>query len=81
MYIKNDDLKFLLDLETFIFECGINHNEINKKSDDEIETLFASYFYKLYAINEKLLNMKKENNKRNWKRIKEKRKTNKNYAR
>ena len=77
MYIKNDDLK----LETFIFECGINHNEINKKSDDEIEKIFASYFYKLYAINENLLNMKKENNKRNWKRIKKKRKTNKNYAR
>lgn len=81
MFIKDDDLDFLLDLEKFIYECGINYNEINKKSDDELDKIFASYFYKLYAINEKLLNMKKEKNKKNWECIKEKRKINKNYAR
>lgn len=38
-------------------------------------------YLKLFNLIEKLLQQKEKTNEKNWKRIKEKRKTNKNYAR
>ena len=63
MYIKNNDLKLLQEIEIELW---------NKNSD---------LYIHLYNLNEKLLKQKEQTNKNNYKRIKEKRKINKNYAR
>lgn len=72
MFIKNDSLMLLLDIDKYILQTLDNtHNTQNgKQLHDEIINL----------INE-LLKKKKDTNKKNYKRIKEKRKINKNYAR
>lgn len=71
MYIKNKDLMLLLDIDTYILKTLKNNdNNDGKKLHDELTSL-------LY----KLLNNKKKANIKNYNRIKEKRKTNKNYAR
>lgn len=63
MYIKNEDLKLLQEIEIELW---------NKNSD---------LYIHLYNLNERLLKQKDKTNKENYKRIKEKRKINKNYAR
>lgn len=72
MFIKNDDLILLLDIDTYILKTLNNtHNtQDGKQLHDDVIKL----------VNE-LLKKKKDTNKKNYKRIKEKRKTNKNYAR
>lgn len=73
MYLKNKDLMLLLDIDTYILKTINDNNKNNNEAKilhDELTTL-------LYQ----LLNTKKQTNKKNYERIKEKRKTNKNYAR
>ena len=63
----------LLDIDTYILKTINDNNKNNNEAKilhDELTTL-------LYQ----LLNTKKQTNKKNYERIKEKRKTNKNYAR
>lgn len=69
MYLKNKDLLLLLDIDRYIIKTLDNNND-GKILHDELTTL-------LYQ----LLNTKKQANKKNYDRIKEKRKTDKNYAR
>ena len=71
MYIKNKDLMLLLDIDTYILKTLKNNDNNNGKIlHDELTSL-------LYQ----LLDNKKKTNIKNYDRIKEKRKTNKNYAR
>lgn len=71
VYIKNKDLMLLLDIDTYIIKTLKNNNNNDGKIlHDKLTTL-------LYQ----LLNNKKKTNIKNYNRIKEKRKTNKNYAR
>ena len=71
MYLKNKDLMLLLDVDTYILETLKNNNNNDGKIlHDKLTTL-------LYQ----LLNNKKKVNKKNYNRIKEKRKIDKNYAR
>lgn len=70
LYLKNKDLLLLLDIDTYILKTINNNNNDGKILHDKLTTL-------LYQ----LLNTKKQTNKKNYSRIKEKRKINKNYAR
>lgn len=71
MYIKNKDLLLLLDIDTYILKTLKNNDNNNGKIlHDKLTTL-------LYQ----LLDNKKKTNIKNYDRIKEKRKVNKNYAR
>lgn len=65
MYINNDDLEFLIELE----------NELGCKED------WSDTVSRLWRLNEKLIKQRKEENKRAREFIAEKRKTDKNYAR
>ena len=71
VYIKNKDLMLLLDIDTYILKTLKNNDNNNGKIlHDKLTTL-------LYQ----LLDNKKKSNIKNYDRIKEKRKVNKNYAR
>lgn len=71
VYIKNKDLMLLLDIDTYILKTLKNNDNNNGKIlHDKLTTL-------LYQ----LLDNKKKANIKNYDRIKEKRKLNKNYAR
>lgn len=71
VYIKNKDLLLLLDIDTYILKTLKNNDNNDAKIlHDKLTTL-------LYQ----LLDNKKKTNIKNYDRIKEKRKTNKNYAR
>lgn len=76
MFINKKDLEMLIELEQIIYEIGIG--KVNKK---DLEKTIAPYFHKLYDLIEKLLKKQKITNKKNWDRISEKRKTDKNYGR
>ena len=76
MYLKNDDIKMLIELEKMIFEVGIG--KVKRK---DLEKTIAPHYHKLYNLIERLLKDKKIYNEKNNNRIKEKRKTDKNYAR
>lgn len=65
MHINNNDLDFLVELESKLFYIKKWHNDAMK----------------LYEINEKLIKQREEYAKKSYDRIKAKRKTNKNYAR
>jgi len=71
VYIKNKDLMLLLDIDTYILKTLKNNDNNDAKIlHDKLTTL-------LYQ----LLDNKKKANIKNYDRIKEKRKLNKNYAR
>lgn len=76
MYLKNDDVKMLIELEKMIFEVGIG--KVKRK---DLEKTIAPHYHKLYNLIERLLKDKKIYNEKNYNRIKEKRKIDKNYAR
>lgn len=64
MFIKNQDLQILQQIELELWNKGDTEN-----------------YLRIYYLIEKLLNQKKQNNNKNWVRIKEKRELDKNYAR
>ena len=76
MYLKNDDIKMLIELEKMIFEVGIG--KVKRK---DLEKTIAPHYHKLYDLIDRLLKDKKIYNEKNNNRIKEKRKIDKNYAR
>ena len=88
MYIKNEDLETLKNIELYLFNIN-KDNMIIASADlkfiidkDNIKDIQAlELYFKLYDIIENLQNKKLETNKNNYRRIKEKRKINKNYAR
>ena len=55
--------------------------EILQKIEIELWNKGSDKYFALWRLIESKLNQKEERNKNNWKRIKEKRKVNKNYAR
>lgn len=61
----------------------IKNNELKLLQEIEIElwNKNSDLYIHLYNLNERLLKRKERANKNNYKRIKEKRKINKNYAR
>ena len=71
MNIKNKDLELLIEIENFL--GFIKSDKYPTKINDLLEDL--------WGLNERLINSKEKYNKKNYERIKEKRKTNKNYAR
>ena len=76
MYLKNNDVEMLIELEKMIFEVGIG--KVKRK---DLEKTIAPHYHKLYNLIERLLKDKKIYNEKNNNRIKEKRKIDKNYAR
>jgi hypothetical protein len=64
MFIKNQDLQILQQIELELWNKGDTEN-----------------YLRIYYLIEKLLNQKKQNNNKNWARIKGKRELDKNYAR
>lgn len=71
MYLKNKDLILLLDIDAYILQTLKNNDNNDAKILHD----------KLTALLYQLLNNKKKTNIKNYDRIKEKRKTDKNYAR
>ena len=55
--------------------------ELLHKIESYLFTKDLELYNEMYGLTEKLLTQKEKNNKANWKRIKAKRETNKNYAR
>lgn len=55
--------------------------EILQEIEIELWNKGSDKYFTLWRLIESKLNQKEERNKNNWKRIKEKRKVNKNYAR
>jgi hypothetical protein len=76
VFLKNEDLEMLIELENVIFEIGIG-----RVKQKELEKTIAPHFYKLYDLIERLHKNRKITNEKNYKRITEKRKIDKNYAR
>lgn len=76
MFLKVSDLKNLIELEKIIYEIGIG-----KVKSRDLEKVIAPYYHKLYELIERLLEQRKTSNEKNYNRIKEKRKINKDYAR
>lgn len=86
MFLKNEDLEILKDIELYLFNKNsktiITEKENFIIKTENIEDLKAmELYFKLYGIIENLESKKEENNKKNYSRIKAKRKNNKNYAR
>lgn len=86
MFIKREDLEILKDIELYLYNKNIDKLvlfdkmfAINKEDIGDKEAL--DLYFKLYSIIENLESKRKENNKRSWSRIKNKRKGNKNYGR
>ena len=86
MFLKNEDLEILKEIELYLFERNedtiiINNENFVIKTEEIKDIKALDLYFKLYGIIEDLENKKEENNKRNYNRIKNKRKDNKNYAR
>ena len=86
MYLKNEDLELLKDIELYLYNknkdnviiCG---NMFAIKSEEIEDADALQLYFRLYATIEKMQNMKVETNEKNYNRIAAKRKTDKNYAR
>lgn len=72
MHIKNKDLLLLVDINTYLIKT------INTTHDIQDAKMYHDRLTRLIA---RLLITKKRTNAKNWERIKEKRKFDKNYAR
>lgn len=86
MFVKKEDLEILKDIELYLYnknsEAMITEgNNFIIKTEDIKDLKALDLYFKLYNMIEELENKKKENNKKSWSRIKDKRKSNKNYAR
>lgn len=86
MFIKKEDFEILKDIELYLYNRNIDKLvlfdkmfAINKEDIGDKEAF--NLYLKLYSIIENLESKRKENNKRSWSRIKNKRKDNKNYGR
>lgn len=85
MNISNSDLDLLEDIELYLFSKINNKNIVNNnfivdaKNVDDKKAL--ELYLKLYSLVETKRKMKEDKNKKNWQKIKEKRKQNKYYAR
>lgn len=86
MYISNKDLEILQEIELYLYNINkdtitqLNNNFIAKA--ENVKDMYAMELYlKLYSINEKLLQERKQTNKANWNRIAIKRQENKMYGR
>lgn len=87
MYLKNEDLEIMCDVEELLHKKLVQTNGIKdvykgkeyyyfNENDKEVD-LWDRYWNMI----EKLLQRKAESNKKNYEKIKEKRKKDKNYAR
>jgi hypothetical protein len=87
LYLKNEDLEIMCDVEELLHKKLVQTNGIKdvykgkeyyyfNENDKEVD-LWDKYWNMI----EKLLQRKAESNKKNYEKIKEKRKKDKNYAR
>ena len=87
MYLKNEDLEIMCDVEELLHKKLVQTNGIKgvykgkeyyyfNENDKEFDL-----WNKYWNMIEKLLQRKTESNKKNYEKIKEKRKKDKNYAR
>ena len=74
MYISNKDLEILQEIELYLY--NINKDTITQIDNnfmakvENVKDMYAMELYlKLYSINEKLLQERKQTNKANWNRI------------
>ena len=86
MYISNEDLEILQEIELYLYNINkdtitqLNNNFIVKA--ENIKDMYAMELYlKLYSINERLLQKREKSNKANWNRIATKRQKDKMYGR
>ena len=86
MYISNKDLEILQEIELYLYNINkdtitqLDNNFIAKAKN--VKDMYAMELYlRLYSINEKLLQERKQTNKANWNRIAKKRQENKMYGR
>lgn len=87
MNLTNKDMSLLCDIEILLHEKLVQTNGIKEVFEGKESYYFDEndkdyeLWVKYWNLIEKLIQKKEEKNKKNWKRIKEKRKVNKNYAR
>ena len=74
MYISNKDLEILQEIELYLYNINkdtitqLDNNFIAKAKN--VKDMYAMELYlRLYSINEKLLQERKQTNKANWNRI------------
>lgn len=74
MYISNKDLEILQEIELYLY--NINKDTITQIDNnfmakvENVKDMYAMELYlRLYSINEKLLQERKQTNKANWNRI------------
>lgn len=86
MYISNNDLEILQEIELYLYNINkdtitqLDNNFIAKA--ENIKDMYAMELYlKLYSINERLLQKREKSNKANWNRIAIKRQKDKMYGR